>query len=349
MTAAGNLYTSGFYAGIVPGARRSADVVVPRLLDLVRPRSVIDVGCGIGSWLAAFRRLGVDDVFGVDGHHVDVAALEIPSASFRAVDLRQPLTLGRAFDLVVSLEVAEHLPAESAAGFVESLTRLGPVVAFSAAVPAQGGVGHVNEQWPDYWIRLFDQRDFAVVDALRSALWTNDEVDWWYAQNILLFVSRRDRRHQELGPIGGPAAAPLPLVHPRLYAAKVEHVRASFRAVQEIEEAVPRGAPVALADDYQLAAVVHGRLVSHFPERDGAYAGPPEDDAAAGAALERARAAGVQFLVFAWSSFWWFDHYRTFVAELQRRFRCVTRSEQVVVFDLREPTEPPRADHVGDV
>jgi SAM-dependent methyltransferase len=335
MSSAGNLYTSGFYAGIVPGARRSADVVVPLLLELVRPRSVIDVGCGIGTWLAAFRRLGVDDLLGVDGSHVDGAALEIPAAFFRAMDLRRPLALGRTFDLVVSLEVAEHLPAESAVGFVDSLTRLGPVVAFSAAIPHQGGVGHVNEQWPDYWIRIFGGRDFAVVDALRPKLWTNDEIDWWYAQNILLFVSRQDRRHRELDPSGGTALAPPPLVHPRLYAAKVEHVRASFRAVQDIEEAVPPGASVALADDYQLAAVVHGRLVSHFPERDGAYAGPPENDADAVTALERARAGGVQFFVLAWPSFWWLDHYRAFLGELQRRFRCIVRNERVVVFDLR--------------
>ena len=77
-----NLYTSGFYAGIVPGARRSADVIVPVLLELARPGSVIDVGCEIGTWLWVFRRLRVHDIFGVDGGHIDVAALESPPQRF---------------------------------------------------------------------------------------------------------------------------------------------------------------------------------------------------------------------------------------------------------------------------
>jgi SAM-dependent methyltransferase len=336
MSAARNLYTSGFYAGIVPGARRSADVIVPLLLELTRPTSVIDVGCGVGTWLSVFRRLGVADIFGVDGPHVDVAALEIPPTSFRSVDLRQPLSLERTFDLVLCLEVAEHLPAESAAAFVDSLTRLGSVVAFSAAIPYQGGVGHVNEQWPAYWIGLFEEREFVVLDALRPRLWDNPHVEWWYAQNILVFVSQKGGRAPSLQHPGREVpGSPRSLVHPRLYQAKVEQILTSYRAAKEIEERVPRGASIALADDYQLAAVIHDRRVSHFPERDGIYAGPPANDAEALAALEHAWEKGVQFLVFAWPSFWWFDHYGQLLSELQRRFHRVLENERLVIFDLR--------------
>ena len=336
MSAAKNLYTSGFYAGIVPGARRSADVVVPLLLQLTRPTSVIDVGCGTGSWLSVFRRLGVTDTFGVDGPHVDVAALEIPSTSFRSVDLRQPLNLERTFDLVLCLEVAEHLPAESAAGLVDSLTRLGSVVAFSAAIPYQGGVGHVNEQWPDYWIRLFAERRFVVLDALRSILWDNPQVEWWYAQNMLVFARQEDGHSRRIEHPGQQVpGSPRSLVHPRLYEAKVEQMLTSYRAVKEIEERVPRGASIALVDDYQLTAVIHDRLVRHFPERDGIDVGPPANEAEALAALEHARETGVQFLVVAWPSFWWLDHYGQLLRELHRRFHCVLQNERLVIFDLR--------------
>jgi cyclopropane fatty-acyl-phospholipid synthase-like methyltransferase len=61
----------------------------------------------------------------VDGAYVDRTLLEIPSERFQPADLRQPIRVGRQFDLVVSLEVAEHLPAECAAAFVQSLTALG--------------------------------------------------------------------------------------------------------------------------------------------------------------------------------------------------------------------------------
>jgi hypothetical protein len=86
------------------------------------------------------------------------------------------------------LEVAEHLPAECAGALVDSLCRLAPVVAFSAAIPFQGGVHHVNERWPEYWAALFEARGFVVIDCLRRDLWQDERVEWWYAQNLLLYA-----------------------------------------------------------------------------------------------------------------------------------------------------------------
>jgi SAM-dependent methyltransferase len=171
-------------------AESSARVVVPLMIDLVEPHSVIDVGCGTGAWLAVFREAGVDEVLGVDGDSVEVAMLRIPEELFVARDLSRPFSLDRHFDLVVSLEVAEHLPAESADGYVESLTALGPVVLFSAAIPGQDGVHHVNEQWPEYWAERFAARGYVPVDCLRRRIWSNEAVAWWYAQNSLVFVER---------------------------------------------------------------------------------------------------------------------------------------------------------------
>jgi 2-polyprenyl-3-methyl-5-hydroxy-6-metoxy-1,4-benzoquinol methylase len=65
--------------------------------------------------------------------------------------LIQPLDLEKEFDLVVSLEVAEHLPASAADQFVNTLVKHGKKILFSAAIPGQGGQDHLNEQWPDYW------------------------------------------------------------------------------------------------------------------------------------------------------------------------------------------------------
>src|SRR5712692_4458031 len=104
-------YTSDYYRSHRDGARQSARVLVPMVLRYIPARSVIDVGCGQGTWLAVFREHGAEDVWGVDGDHVDRGQLEIPAAQFQAADLTRPLTLKRRFDLVVSLEVAEHLAA----------------------------------------------------------------------------------------------------------------------------------------------------------------------------------------------------------------------------------------------
>jgi hypothetical protein len=217
-------YTSEFFEAHRAGARRSAGAVVPLVLRLVQPHSVVDVGCGQGAWLAVFREHGVEDILGVDGDYVDRRQLEIPAERFRPHDLIWPLRLEWVFDLVVSLEVAEHLPAACADAFIDSLTRLGPVVLFSAAVPFQGGTDHVNEQWPAYWAGRFDRHGYRPVDCLRRRIWANDAVAWWYAQNTFLYVEQSYleacpalRREYEAA---GPAA--LPLVHPTRYREWVE-------------------------------------------------------------------------------------------------------------------------------
>ena len=114
--------------------------------------------------------------------------LEIPTDRFLALNLSQPLPIKQQFDLVVSLEVAEHLPCECAKVFVESLVKLGPVILFSAAVPFQGGTNHVNEQWPEYWAKLFQEQGYVAIDCIRNKIWQNDRVKWYYAQNILVFA-----------------------------------------------------------------------------------------------------------------------------------------------------------------
>lgn len=209
-------YTDAFFAAHDEGARASASVVLPWLLELLAPRSIVDVGCGTGTWLQVARQNGIDDVLGLDGAWVRPDALEIPPERFLATDLAAPPTLDRTFDLVLSLEVAEHLPPSSAERLVDQLTALAHVVVFSAAVPGQGGDGHANEQWPEYWCELFARCGYEVVDCLREVFWNDDAVDWWYAQNLLLFARPAAldaipalRDHPSRG------RAPLPLVHPR--------------------------------------------------------------------------------------------------------------------------------------
>ena len=181
-------YSRQFYQAQVEGSLRSAKIVVPILCEVLRPSSVIDVGCGCGAWLAVFRELGVGRVFGLDGDYVPRSSLLVSRDCFRAVDLNRPVLLEEKFDLALCLEVAEHLPRKCAPGLVGSLVKLAPVVVFSAAVPLQGGTNHVNEQWPEYWAALFGRYRYARIDAIRQAIWKDRDVDWWYRQNIFLFV-----------------------------------------------------------------------------------------------------------------------------------------------------------------
>jgi SAM-dependent methyltransferase len=181
-------YDTYFYNKLHVGSLKSAEIIVPLLINLINPKSVIDIGCGIGSWLSVFQKFGIDDIFGVDGDWVKKEMLLIPPEKFLALDLKKTFSLKRQFDLAISLEVAEHLPPSSAPLFVKSLASTAPVIFFSAAIPFQGGVNHLNEQWPDYWAHYFKEQGYMAIDCIRKQIWQNNDIDYFYAQNSLLFV-----------------------------------------------------------------------------------------------------------------------------------------------------------------
>jgi len=212
-------YSKAFFERQEEATRKSAKEVVPIIIELFHPKSVIDVGCGTGAWLSTFKEYGVNDVLGIDGEYVDRKMLNIPEEQFLPADLSKPLYVDRKFDLVLSLEVAEHLPRECADVFVDSLVRLGKVICFSAAIPFQGGTNHINEQWPEYWVNLFQKRKYVVQDCIRKKLWHNKHIYWCYIQNTLFFIEQNYLRScptliTELDPL---QATQISIVHPRTY------------------------------------------------------------------------------------------------------------------------------------
>lgn len=210
-------YTHQFYSAQQANSLRSARVVLPLLFSHYRPRSVVDVGCGVGPWLKVCTELGIDDIRGIDGDHVPMGSLMIPQQCFFAADLAEPLATDRRFGLAMSLEVAEHLPESRARAFVGELTRLSDVVLFSAAAPYQGGTAHVNENWPEYWTIIFRSVGYEPLDFLRPRLWNNDEVCWWYRQNLILFCARDFIQASGLAEACRNLQWPLSIVHPDMF------------------------------------------------------------------------------------------------------------------------------------
>jgi SAM-dependent methyltransferase len=211
-------YDRRFYDLLTATADPSAAVVVPKLLALAPVASVVDVGCGTGGWIAAFLAAGIADTLGVDGPWVAEDQLRIPPAHFRRADLSQPLHFDRRFDLALALEVAEHLPPERAEGFISDLLSAAPLVLFSAAVPGQGGEGHVNEQWPQWWAERFARAGALCLDPYRHVLWQDDRVAWWYRQNMLLFATDEALVRWPALAAQPVAREPLALIHPELWA-----------------------------------------------------------------------------------------------------------------------------------
>jgi SAM-dependent methyltransferase len=181
-------YDHKFFAYQQIGSLRSARAVAPTLLRHLRPASVLDVGCGAGAWVAAYAEAGASDVTGVDGPYLRSDQLLFDHSNFRAVDVSSPFRLGRCYDLVQCLEVAEHLPPAASETLVDNLVAHAPMVVFSAAPPGQGGENHVNERPYEYWRNLFAARGYPLFDFIRPRIHRWDCVECWYRYNMLLFV-----------------------------------------------------------------------------------------------------------------------------------------------------------------
>lgn len=203
---------------------------LPILLSRLRPQSILDVGCGLGAWVRAALDTGIDDVIGLDGGLIDEHQLLIPARNFRPLSLNQPFNLGRKFDLVLCLEVAEHLPAADAQGLVSSLVSHADTIYFSAACPGQVGQGHVNCQWPSYWQKLFNAEGYVCDDAIRWQLWETRALNFYYRQNM--FLAERSPAN------AGREPRILPVVHPEMLKDKNGFATATFRAdwLKQVEE-----------------------------------------------------------------------------------------------------------------
>ena len=219
-----DFYGSNYYEGQVAGALQSARIVLAVLFDLYRPDSVFDVGCGQGGWLAAAEELGASRISGVDGPWVDSNKLVSKAIEFKAVDLETHFMPTEKFDLAISVEVAEHLSASRAKTFVKTLCAASDVVLFSAAIPQQGGVNHVNEQWQSFWAEMFSTDGFECFDLFRRNLWNDKRVESWYRQNLLLYVRRSHPLCENLRPyLANPHS--LDIVHPEIYEGNLETFR----------------------------------------------------------------------------------------------------------------------------
>jgi SAM-dependent methyltransferase len=181
-------YSAEFYSTISASSYGAASVILPIVFQIVRARSVIDIGCGTGAWMAAAELLGAT-ALGVEGRWIENAQKFKDSLDIRIHDLEQPLQINERFDLAICLEVAEHLPTDRSESLVQDLCSLSDFVLFSAAIPNQPGTNHVNCQWQSFWASLFEKNARFAIDIIRPKVWGNKTVPFWFQQNTLLYAS----------------------------------------------------------------------------------------------------------------------------------------------------------------
>lgn len=197
-------------------ASRSVVETVTVLAGLVDPASVIDVGSEDGTWLDAFRALGVDDVLLVRPVlHPALATAEGPTL---AHDLHLSLRLERRFDLAVAVATGEHLPAGLATVLVRSLCDAADVVAFASALPGLAPPGTVNARWPAWWDSLFEERGYVPHDVARPLLWEEEAVELTVRQGLVLYAP-----HGRLAAAGLPPGVQRSVVHPEAYHAALAY------------------------------------------------------------------------------------------------------------------------------
>lgn len=201
-----NFYDRGFYEEHVklkPAYEELAELIFTRF----HPESVCDFGCGNGFLLHFLAQRGVD-VSGVEGSK---ASLDFMDSSLRdRVQIRNLAEVIKTdvYDLVISTEVAEHLPKKSAPVLVNNLIRSASrAIVFSAAKPGQWGDGHINCQPKEFWISLFGSRgwdyDKTATNDFTAALKRSREVSEklpWLVDNFMLFVPVQCASHEILLP-----------------------------------------------------------------------------------------------------------------------------------------------------
>lgn len=183
-------YDDKYYLSSSVGAVKSAKEIVPYIIKIIKPQSVIDVGCGIGSFLSVFKQYEVENHLGLDSLDLNKDLLLIDKNKFIGVNFEklEEIHLTKKYDLCLCLEVAEHLSKGVADSFIDFLVSLSDITVFSAAIPNQGGINHINEQWPSYWVQKFSVRNYVLFDILRPYFWNNENIEFWYRQNILIFL-----------------------------------------------------------------------------------------------------------------------------------------------------------------
>lgn len=210
------IYHAEYYEQISTSAIVSRDNVF-YVLDQTYPdimkniKTLIDVGCGIGEWGFKMDEKYKIEYYGVD-YNLPKNKILIPAERYRNYDLtsKQPFPFQQKFDMAICLEVYEHLPENSAEHAVNLLCDLADVVLFGAAIPAQGGLHHENEQWQTYWQELFNNRGYYSVNVeLKDVLFNNTDVEIWYRQNMVLYVNTQKINH--------PTTIIKDFVHPKMY------------------------------------------------------------------------------------------------------------------------------------
>lgn len=147
-------------------------------------KSIIDIGCGNGGYTMNFLKHGINCV-GYDGSPLTP---EITKSICQIKDFSEIVDLGK-FDLVLSLEVGEHIPVKYEQIFIDNVCHAAKdLITISWGIEGQLGYGHVNCRNNDYVIAEFEKRNF-IFDKETTDYLREKSTFHWFKNTILCFKS----------------------------------------------------------------------------------------------------------------------------------------------------------------
>lgn len=188
------IYTDEYFRTVIdPTAAISAPVMADSLVRFFSPKSAVDVGCGTGQLLMALAKHGVS-VRGLEFARTALAICRERGLEVQPFDLEKEQAIDWKADLVVSTEVAEHLPAKCAERYVDLICGMADNLFITAATPGSGGTDHANEQPNSYWIEKITRRGFGYLEG-QSMKWRDEwkaaGIQEWYWKSAMAFRRRR--------------------------------------------------------------------------------------------------------------------------------------------------------------
>jgi hypothetical protein len=157
-----------------------------------KPQSLGDIGCGLGEYCKIFKEeFKWACVVGYEG--TDVSKINGSYDYIYRCDLtkKDSPNIFRPFELVLCIEVGEHIPQEHEAVFLDNLVRCSMKwIVMSWAPPGQRGTGHVNPQEQKHVVWEMKKRGFDLVEEKTGKL--RESADFSYLKrNLLVFVRGR--------------------------------------------------------------------------------------------------------------------------------------------------------------
>ena len=200
--------------------------IVKEILKYFSPKSIVDIGCGLWTFVKIFQDSWIEITHWVDWTWVNKELLHISQKDFFEKDLEKYHNFDKKYDLALSLEVAEHLSPDSAENFVKTLTSASDYIIFSAALPNQWGQNHINEQTPMYWEKLFNKQWYKMYDVFRHIFWEDQDIFWRYKQNMFLILKEWINL-----PTGLEEKTPRYIIHPELYQEAKNSLNSPYKAI----------------------------------------------------------------------------------------------------------------------